>query len=264
MKTPIKYYGGKQQLAKKIISLIPQHEIYCEPFIGGGAVFFQKQPSKSEIINDINGELINFYEVIQKDFSLLSQQVSISLHCRELYRQARVVHENPEMFDRIKRAWAVWVIANSSFGANWKAGWGYDAAGQTTKTITNKRNSFTEELAIRLQNVQIESYDALKIISSRDRPETFFYCDPPYPDTDQGHYDGYSAEDFRCLLETLEHIQGKFLLSSFRHPVLTAFTVKNNWYQIELKMNKPMSVKSGISKQKIEVLTANYPIKLDN
>jgi DNA adenine methylase len=168
------------------------------------------------------------------------------------------------MFDRIKRAWAVWVLANFSFGANWNAGWGYDAAGQTTESITNKRNSFTEELAIRLQNVQIESCDALKIISSRDRPETFFYCDPPYPDTDQGHYNGYSAEDFRHLLEVLEHIRGKFLLSSFRHPVLKEFTNKNGWCQIELNMNKPMSVKSGISKQKIEVLTANYPMKLSD
>ena len=65
MKTPITYYGGKQQLAQKIISLIPEHEIYCEPFIGGGAVFFRKEPSESEIINDTNGELINFYEVLQ-------------------------------------------------------------------------------------------------------------------------------------------------------------------------------------------------------
>jgi DNA adenine methylase len=262
MKTPITYYGGKQQLASKIISLIPEHEIYCEPFVGGGAVFFQKQPSKSEIINDVNGELINFYEVIQKDFSLLAQEVSISLHSRELHRQARVINENPEMFDRIKRAWAVWVIANSSFGAGWKAGWGYDAAGTTTKKISNKRTAFTEELAIRLQNVQIECYDALKIIRSRDTRNTFFYCDPPYPDTDQGHYDGYSADDFRQLLEVLENVEGKFLLSSFRHPVLKEFTVKNSWYQIELHMAKPMTAHSGVTKEKIEVLTANYSIEL--
>jgi DNA adenine methylase len=263
MRTPITYYGGKQQLASKIISLIPEHEIYCEPFIGGGAVFFQKAPSKSEIINDTNGELINFYEVIQKDFSLLAQEVSISLHSRELHHRARVINENPDMFDRIKRAWAVWVIANSSFGAGWDAGWGYDVTGQTSQKICNKRNSFTEDLSIRLQNVQIECYDALKIIRSRDRTETFFYCDPPYPDTDQGHYDGYSSADFRELLETLENIKGKFLLSSFRHPVLNEFTSKHNWYQIELKMAKPMSAHSGKTKQKIEVLTANYPIKLN-
>ena len=262
MKTPITYYGGKQQLAKKIISLIPSHEIYCEPFVGGGAVFFQKEPSKSEIINDINGELINFYEVVQRDFSLLAQEVIISLHSRKLHHHARVVNENPDMFDRIKRAWAVWVLANSSFGASWDAGWGYDAKGQTTRKLKNKREAFTEELAIRLQDVQIECYDALKILRTRDSEQTFFYCDPPYPDTDQGHYDGYSADDFEQLLKTLENIQGKFLLSSFRHQVLKAYTEKNGWYQIELKMNKPMSVQSGESKQKIEVLTANYPIDL--
>ena len=167
------------------------------------------------------------------------------------------------MFDRIKRAWAVWVLANSSFGAGWDAGWGYDITGQTTKKLTHKRDSFTEELAIRLQNVQIECYDALHIIRSRDRENTFFYCDPPYPETDQGHYNGYSVIDFRRLLETLECIKGKFLLSSFRHPVLREFTEKHNWAQIELKMAKPMSAHSGRSKNKIEVLTANYPIKLD-
>ncbi len=262
MKTPITYYGGKQQLAGKIVSLIPVHKIYCEPFIGGAAVFFRKEPSNSEIINDTNGELINFYEVIQKNFSLLAQEVSISLHSRQLYRQARVVNENPEMFDRIKRAWAVWVLSNTSFGSNWNAGWGYDSQGKTSRTLNNKRKLFTEDLAIRLQNVQIECCDALKIIRSRDSSETFFYCDPPYPNTDQGHYDGYSVNDFEELLKLLSGVKGKFLLSSFRLPVLKEYTKKNNWYQIELKMAKPMSMHSGQSKNKIEVLTSNYPVKL--
>ena len=60
MKTPISYYGGKQTLAKTILALIPEHRLYCEPFAGGAAVFFAKTPSKVEIINDTNGELINF------------------------------------------------------------------------------------------------------------------------------------------------------------------------------------------------------------
>lgn len=264
MKTPITYYGGKQQLASKIISCIPEHQAYCEPFIGGGAVFFQKEPSSVEIINDTNGELINFYEVLQKDFSLLAQEVSISLHSRELHKKARVINENPQMFDRIKRAWAVWILSNSSYGAGWDAGWGYDVSGQTTKKITSKRNTFSEEIAIRLQNVQIECYDALKIIKSRDRESTFFYCDPPYPGTDQGHYDGYSADDFRDLLDVLCSIKGKFILSSFRHHILNEFVDKYHWSQIEFKMSKPMSAQSGQSKQKIEVLTANYPMSLQN
>lgn len=59
MKTPISYYGGKQSLSALIIGLVPEHRIYCEPFFGGGAVFFAKQPSEVEIINDTNRELIN-------------------------------------------------------------------------------------------------------------------------------------------------------------------------------------------------------------
>ena len=126
MKTPLTYYGGKQQLASKIVSLIPEHRIYCEPFIGGAAVFFAKPKSQSEIINDINSEIVNFYEVLQRDFTALQSEVAISLHSRKLHKHAQVIYDNPEMFDRIKRAWAIWMLANGSFGCNLTAGCGYD------------------------------------------------------------------------------------------------------------------------------------------
>jgi DNA adenine methylase len=57
MKTPLSYYGGKQHLASKILDLIPEHRIYCEPFLGGGAVFFAKEPSRVGIINILWGLL---------------------------------------------------------------------------------------------------------------------------------------------------------------------------------------------------------------
>ena len=63
MKTPISYYGGKQKLCTTIISLLPDHNLYCEPFVGGAAVFFAKEPSGVEVLNDTNTELINFYRV---------------------------------------------------------------------------------------------------------------------------------------------------------------------------------------------------------
>jgi len=144
MKTPLSYYGGKQQLASKIVSLIPEHKIYCEPFIGGAAVFFRKAPSEVEIIN--------FYEVLQRDFSALQYEISISLHSRKLHQHARVVYENPDMFDRIKRTWAVWMLGNCSFDNNFIAGFGYDRTGAETRKLAHKRSTFTEEIAIRLQN----------------------------------------------------------------------------------------------------------------
>jgi DNA adenine methylase len=104
MRTPISYYGGKQTLSAIILGLIPEHRIYCEPFLGGAAIFFAKKPSKVEIINDTNCELINFYEVLKHDFTSIEKEIAISLHSRKKHRQAEVIYANPDMFDRIKRA----------------------------------------------------------------------------------------------------------------------------------------------------------------
>ena len=64
LKTPITYYGGKQMMCGKIVPLIPKHRLYCEPFAGGAAIYFAKEPSELEVLNDTNRELINFYKVV--------------------------------------------------------------------------------------------------------------------------------------------------------------------------------------------------------
>ena len=262
MRTPISYYGGKQQLAARILEMIPEHRIYCEPFCGGAAIFFAKEPSKVEVINDTNGEIVNFYEVLKRDFSALEREIEISLNSRRQHRQARVIYENPEMFDRVKRAWAVWMLANGSYGCMMDGGFGYDRTGSRSKRLDNRRTDFNVDYAIRLQRVQIECCDALRIIQSRDAPEAFFYIDPPYVGADQGHYDGYTQMDFDALLGKLEGIQGKFLLSSYRNAALAEQSRRCGWHTVELRLYSPMTnnVEGRAPKSKIEVLTANYPI----
>lgn len=261
MKTPISYYGGKQKLAARIVSAVPYHELYCEPFVGGAAVFFAKDQSPVEVINDTNSELINFYKVLKNKFVDLEARVRVTLHSRRLHKDASVIYNHPHLFDEIERAWAVWVLSCQSFAAIIDGSFGYDRAkGTTTKKITNKRESFTEELAIRLQNVQIECADALYVIQSRDSNKSFFYCDPPYYNSDCGHYDGYSIEDYERLLEKLSIIKGKFLLSSYPSDVLTKYVNANDWHQWSLETGVSVNSKSGYLKRKVEVLTANYPI----
>lgn len=262
MKTPISYYGGKQNLVSTILPLIPNHITYIEPFVGGGAIFWAKQKSKVEIINDYNRELINFYEVVQNEFVDLEKMIRISLHSRSLHNDATVIYNNPHMFSRIKRAWAVWVLAAQSFSAMLDGSWGYDKQkGTTSQKITNKRDSFTVDYAIRLQNVQIECTDALRIIRSRDYDNAFIYCDPPYFNSDCGHYDGYTREDFEQLLLTLESIKGKFLMSSYPSDLLKEYSKNNDWYTKTLEQT--VSVANGTGspgKKKIEVMTANYDL----
>ena len=257
MKTPITYYGGKQKLLCEILPLLPVHNLYCEPFCGGAAVFFSKEPSKVEVINDTNSELINFYRTIQNDFTSLEKEVRISLHSRRLHKDAQVIYDNPHMFSEIKRAWAVWVLAAQSFSSMLDGSWGYDVQkGTTSKKISNKRESFTEEFACRLQNVQIECTDALRIINSRDSANTLFYVDPPYYNSNCGHYDGYSLEDFESLLKALSKIEGKFILSSYPSELLKQYTCLNGWNSKHIEQQ--VSVNKGAGKKKTEVLTRNY------
>lgn len=263
MKTPISYYGGKQNLVSTILPLIPEHSTYTETFVGGGAIFWAKPKSEVEVINDYNRELINFYECVQNEFVELEKMVRISLHSRSLHNDATVVYNNSHMFSRLKRAWAIWVLAAQSFSSMLDGSFGYDKMkGSTSKKITNKRDDFTEDLSIRLQNVQIECTDALRVIRSRDTINTFHYCDPPYFNSDCGHYDGYTIEDFEMLLKTLSEVDGKFLLSSYPSSILEEYTKTNNWDVYKLEQS--VSVANGTGKpgkKKIEVLTANYDLR---
>ena len=258
LRTPLTYYGGKQRLASRIIKLLPEHEGYVEPFCGGAAVFWCKLPSRWEVLNDTNRELTNFYEQVRNDFTSLEKEVRISLHSREAFRDAQAIYARPGLHSPVKRAWAVWMLANTGYSGLLDGSFGYDRSGQTSKRIANKRDSFTETLAIRLQNVQLESCDALRIIRSRDTAQTLYYCDPPYVGTDQGHYDGYSKDDYEQLLRALAQIEGKFLLSSYRSDSLRHAVAEHDWYSVEIEM--PKAVSRG--KTKVEVLTANYPIRL--
>ena len=261
MKTPISYYGGKQKLVAKILPLIPEHRMYCEPFLGGGAVFFSKPPSHIEVVNDTNKELINFYRVLQNRFIELDSMVRVTLHSRTLQKDANVVYDNPHLFNEVKRAWAVWVLSTQSFSAMLNGSWGYDKTDNTTtKKITNKRNQFSEEYAQRMQNVALECADALYVIKSRDTADTFYYCDPPYYNSDCGHYDGYSIHDYENLLKQLSEVKGKFILSSYPSPLLSGYIKANKWSFKCFEQGVSVCAKGGYLKRKWEMLTANFQI----
>jgi DNA adenine methylase len=259
MKTPITYYGGKQMMAKHILPLLPEHNLYCEPFAGGAAIFFAKEPSEVEVLNDTNRELINFYRVVQSDFTSLEKEIKITLHSRDLHRKACVIYNNPDMFSELKRAWALWVLSTQGFAGQLDSSWGYDVSKNSTpKRLENKKQAFTLDLAIRLQQVQIECADALYIIRSRDSERSFFYVDPPYFNSDMGHYDGYSRDDFEALLKMLSGIQGKFLLSSYPSVVLTEYTNRYKWQTASFESKVSVAAKSGKQKGKVEILTRSY------
>jgi len=265
LRPPLTYYGGKQTLAPFIETLIPPHTLYGEPFFGGGAVFFLKDPSKVEVINDTNKELINFYRVVKTNFKALQALVDQSLLRRDLHHKATVIYHNADLFNAVQRAWAVWILCAMGFSSRMDGPFGFDKkSGTMPRKITFKKSAFTELLMNRLENVQIECADALYVIQSRDHDGAFFYCDPPYIGSDMGHYKGYTDKDFTGLLQALASIKGKFLLSSYPSELLQKFTQANGWHTLKKELLVTVNIKGGNPKTKVEVLTANYAIRSGN
>jgi len=261
MKSQIILYGGKTSMLNKILPLIPQTKSFCEPFFGGGSVYFAvaNRNYETEIINDKNDSLINFYSTLKNNFSELKKLVDATLYSRATYKRAELILKEPAKHSAIKRAWAHWLVIAQSFSGSMSS-WSYDLKTRKVKTFHNKKKRFTEEISKRMEHTLIENRDALYIIKKFDNSEMWFFIDPPYlSGADQGCYKGYTEEDYIKLLGTLNNIKGKFMLTTYDSELLTSFVKKNNWKQI--KIEKPITAsysKGQKRKTKIEVITMNY------
>jgi len=256
-RTPISYYGGKQQMLRYILPNIPEHRIYTESFVGGGAVYWAKKSSKLEVINDLNREVVNFYTVFKQHRERLNYYIEASLHSRSQYKDALVIYQNSHLFTKVERAWSFWILTNQGF-STMIGSWGFDSTGKAITKNFNKKLMMTAEMSARLEHTTIECYDANKVIRLYDRPDTFHYIDPPYINANQGHYAGYTEVMFESLLNTISEVKGKFILSSYPSDILSKFVKRYKWYSYEINMQLCTSNRKGA--KKTEILTANYPL----
>lgn len=264
LSTPISYYGGKQRLVPEILPLIPKHTQYVEPFCGGAAVFWAKEPSQHEVINDLDGRVVNFYRVLQTRFDELQSMIRGTLHSEAEHRWAKSVLADIEA-DEVDRAWAFWVQTSMSFGNKIGAGFAFsmrvrEGATQCGNMMRNRRNEFTAIYSERLEGSEIFSRDAVELIKLKDSPTTFFYIDPPYVSSECGHYKGYTSTDFQRLLDVLGKIEGKFLLSSYPEPELLAARAAYGWSTKDIEAIVAVSGKRKERKAKTECLTYNYSL----
>lgn len=263
---PLKWFGGKHKHATPIAKLAPRHTTYVEPYFGGGRVLFKKNPNGvNEIINDIYGELTNFWRTLQQEqtFAEFRRIVEAVPFSQQEFRDAmRTLGQGND----VERAVRFFIVARMSRSGNMK--------GFTPISKTRGRRGMNEQVSAwlttidglpdihqRLQRVLILNEDALSVIRKHDSPETWFYLDPPYLHDTRTASNNYEHEmtefQHEQLLQTLSRISGKFALSGYRSNLYDE-AAKNWGWKLTVF---PSTVHSGGGKtkrKKDECLWTNY------
>ena len=212
MKSPLVYVGGKSILSKTLVSLIPEHKVYCEVFAGAGWVFFGKEQEKNEILNDLDSDIISFYRVLQNHLEEFLRQFKWLLQSREWFEDWKNQIEGRGLTD-IQRAARYYYIQRLCFGGRVSSR-NFGVSPERPMRINLVR--MEEELSavhLRLSGVMIENLPWDEFIKRYDRPETFFYLDPPYYKAPCYKHNFYELEDYIKIAEVLRNIRGSFLLS---------------------------------------------------
>jgi DNA adenine methylase len=212
---PFRYIGGKRRLAPRLMQLLPSHVTYVEPFAGGAQVLFHKPPSKVEVLNDLNGEVINFFRVCQLHHDELLRYLAFVVPSRRLYELFQ--RQDPATLTDVQRAARFLYLQKTSFGGRvCQQSFGYGVVDTPFRPALMP--SRIQAIATRLAGVQLECRPYERILARFDRPTTVFYCDPPYVGF-KLYPNNLAERDFHTLADRLRAIRGKFLLSINEHPV---------------------------------------------
>lgn len=235
--------GSKRSLVKKILPLIPAHDVYVEPFIGGGAIYWAKCASKKEVINDLDSDLIRDYRLVKniksrdfpRDLNTLAKQ------------QPFYDHKQTTDANKLTRA----IIARcNGFGGI-----------ENPKTLYKPANPYNklkhiDEYQHRMRNTTILNKSYEVVMRHYDSPKAFFYLDPPYEASEGLYKEG--GMDFPKLAEVLRHIKGKWLMSINDSPnirkLFKGFYAKG--FTLKTVANKGIGATGG--KARKELLIANY------
>ena len=243
---PVWWYGGKGQLANKIIPYIPAGYPYVEPYCGAASIFWHLDPPrKVEVLNDLYGEIINLFRVLQdhERFDELAHRLTWTPYSLAEFRKALEI--NIENSDPITAAWAAFVRQNQGFSGKAKT------EGSWSKAITNSnrgmagtsskwrsRLSMLDAWHERLSRVQLDSRDALDVIKYWDTDNTVFYLDPPYVASTRKSNNIYDCEadetHHEKLIDLLLELKGRAVLSGYDSPLYSRL-MDAGWERVEFK-----------------------------
>jgi DNA adenine methylase len=271
VKPIVPYHGGKGRLAEWIVSLLPAHRVYVEPFAGSAAVLLTKPRSTHEILNDIDGDVVNFYRVLREQPEDLERACRLTPYARDEFALATITTED-DLTD-LERARRWWVRINQSFahtGSN-ATGWSTSIirGSNNARTVLNRMDRFAA-VAERLATVTIENRDALEVLDRYATADGVIYADPPYllstrsgegrrrPGGDYPHEFG-TDDDHRRLADVLHASSATVLLSGYHSTLYDELYA--DWPCAERRIvRRSSNGRSGALPHVLEVVWSNRPI----
>lgn len=245
---PIARMGGKSRMRNRIIEMMPEHQTYIELFFGAGWVYFGKEPSKVEVINDIDGELINMFRMSKHHAPEIERIMSYDFHSRDLFDLMK--KSNIQIMTEIQRAARYLLLARMSF-ANLLRNYGYS---KLTKPKSIHRD--LESISERLKNTYVENLPYQQVIKKYDHKDAFIFADPPYLNTSIKFAEldlTFGFQEHIELRDYLVNAKGKFLLTINDCPEIKS--LYKNFRIVEIEVGYSIGKNDHIGK---ELFVMNY------
>ena len=268
---PIKIHGGKYYLAQRIVALMPVHKHYVEPYFGGGSVLLAKDPEGiSEVVNDLDSRLVNFWNILrcENTFKQLQRMVETTSFSQKMWEDSHH-QESCAQHPSVECAFQFFVQCRQSLAGR------RDTFATLSRTRT--RRGMNEQVSAwltaieglpavyhRMKRVAVLCANALKVIASQDGPDTLFYLDPPYLQevrASNGEYGQYEVTPVhhQLLLLALSKIKGRFMLSGYDSELYRTYERNHGWSRVEFTL--PNNAASGKNKRRMtEVVWANFKL----
>lgn len=225
-KSVFPYPGGKTYMANWILDYFPDHDCYVEVFGGSAGLLVNKERSRIEIFNDIDGDIVHFFRVLRDRGGELREWLENTPYSRELHNEyADEYYAGHRPSDDIERAGKFLYLRSTQFAGKYPTKSGFLSGKESNHpgAYINRVRAL-DEFSERFRGVTIESGDYEKILGDYDKPDTLFYCDPPYVGSDE-HYN-HGEFDHERFVETIRDIEGMVMVSYEELPPgLDGFTV---------------------------------------
>lgn len=250
----IPWLGGKRRLADRLIPLFPAHECYVEVFCGGGALYFLRpMPAPVEVLNDINGELVNLYRIVQHHLEAFVRQFKWALSSRQVFKWLQ--ETQPETLTDIQRAARFFYLQHHAFAGK-VAGQSFGTAttAPTVNLLRIEENLSAAHLRL-AGGTTVENLAWDECVRRYDREHTFFYMDPPYWQT-EGYGVPFEWEQYERLAAVMRSCKGKAMLSINDHPDIRVCFAGLPMHEIDIRYS--VANNQGRPKESGELVIMNY------